>query len=99
MRIKIFVDNVLMHEEHVEGALLNSVQVKGESLINLITVNHSYPYPCAEKTYLCGTDTPITLMFSGSELFREAIEVMKTFRGMTVLDLLCGNVRITAENA
>ena len=99
MKIKVFHDACLKEEFSVEG-FLNSIKLNEENSINFFMIDGEdgeelSPYTVKEIELDDGNI--LTLRISHSEVFSEAIEIIKKFKNLKICEVELGNISFEVE--
>lgn len=99
MKIKVFYDSCLKKEISVEG-FLNSIKLNGWDPINFFMIGGEdgealSPYTVKEIELDDGNI--LTLRMSHSEVFSEAIEIIKNFKNLKICEVELGNISFEVE--
>ena len=99
MKIKVFHDACLKEEISVEG-FLNSIKLNGENSINFFMIGGEdgevlAPYTVKEIEFDSGN--VLTLRISHSEVFSEAIEIIKKYKNMKICEVELGNISVEVK--
>ena len=94
MKINVFHDACLKEEFSFEG-FLNSIKLNEENLINFFMIGGEdgeelSPYTVKEIELDSGN--VLTLRISHSEVFSEAIEIIKKYKNMKICEAELGNI-------
>lgn len=94
MKIKIYADGVLT-EEYAEDGFILFLGTKTMTILNLFDAWRKIP--CNQKEYLFPNGSLYQLKITTDPIFQEALDIMNEFKGLILIELCEGNVKLQVE--